>query len=170
MVQFGFEEGLGAGDVDSILADELRARDIACAEGFCDERYRARIARVGGLDRDLLHFRLVKERDRSRTAEVDVCLAADVYLSVVIDRNMVPVKPAFLLDGVKFQPVRVPVRVDSWLDLRVLVTNEHKWNTNRTYRSFAPDRNGNSKNFLYPSCLFVASMMARGFIRCLRVS
>ena len=54
MVELGFDKGLGAGDVDAVLADELCARDVIRAEGFSDKRYRPGRAVICGLDGDLV--------------------------------------------------------------------------------------------------------------------
>lgn len=105
MVDLGFYECLGAGDGDAVLADELGRRDVVGTEGFCDQRHGAGSSRIGRFDRDLCESWFVIKRDGLRTAQVNVSFAAQVYLPVVVDGDMMPVKPALLCQPVELDPI-----------------------------------------------------------------
>lgn len=105
VVDLGFDKRFGAGDGDAVLAAELCRRHIIGTELLFDQWHDSRASWVGGLNGDLVQCGFVVERDRLRTTEVYVGMASDMYLPVMINCDVVPVKPALLLDPVELQPV-----------------------------------------------------------------
>lgn len=107
MVEFGFYEGLGAGDVDAVLADELLRGHVMRAKGFGDQRNSALRFIVSRLDSDLVQDGFVIKRYRARPAEVDMCLTAEMYLADVVDGDVVTVKSTLLLNTFELDPISV---------------------------------------------------------------